>query len=272
MADSEWRPIHGILMTSEPIEAYGGVRIPSEMLADLAMQINAGEVPWHLDHDLSKPIRIRSFEAFVEARPDGIEELRFQAELHEGDLDWLRTRHGMSATVTTPLARDENKIHNGSAIMRLSADHAWFADDALIEAEDQLLRQGVGPELIKVERAFQFGFLPDPQIFIDVVYPFLQAMGPNVVWDAIKELFSRRRTPSGGNPNAPTVVNIAIVDGDRSIKAIVTTSDEAVARHAIGSLDLALAAFFQSPISPTAVSHKPLTKWDDENGSWTPPA
>lgn len=272
MTDSEWRSIHGILMTSEPIEAYGGVRIPSEMLADLAKQINAGEVPWHLDHDLSKPIRIRSFEAFVETRPDGIEELRFQAELHEGDLDWLKSRHGMSATVTTPLARDENGARNEGAIMRISADHAWFADDALVEAEEQLFRQGVGRELIQVERAFQFGFLPDPQIFIDVVYPFLQAMGPNVVWDAIKELFRRRRTPGGGDPNAPTVVNISIVDGDRSLKAIVTTSDEAVAQHAVESLDQALAAFFQSPISPPEVNRKPLTEWDDESGNWTPPA
>ncbi|WP_104173455.1 hypothetical protein [Arthrobacter sp. Y81] len=273
MTDSEWQTIYGTLMTSEPIDAYSGVSIPTEMLRSLAQQINTGGIPWHMDHDLSKPIRIRSFEAFVESRRDGIDELRFRAELHEEDVQWLESRPGMSTTLATPLARDQNGTPNDGAMMRLSADHAWFADDALIEAEEQLIMQGVGRDLIQVERAYQFGFMPDPQIFIEIVYPFLQSMAPNVVWDGIKKLFSQRRTPIGGNVEAPTVINMSIVDGDRSLTAVVTTNDETVAQHAIGSLNQAVTAFFQSsPVSPPEAKPKSVTVWDDARHNWTPPA
>ena len=109
-----------------------------------------------------------------------------------------------------------------------------------------------------------------PQIFIDVVYPLLMSIVANAVWDGTKKLFGQRRTPSGGDTTAPTVVNVSITDGDRSLKAVVTTSDEAVAQRAIESLDQVATGFFQnSPISPQEGKHKSVTVWEDEN--WTPP-
>lgn len=258
-------------MTSEPIEAYGGIRIPTEMLETLAQQVNTGEIPWHLDHNLSKPVRIRAFKAFVEGRDDGIHALKFHAEIHEGDVHWIETRPGMSATIRTPLPGHVQ--HNDDAAISISADHAWFADDALVEAEDQLVVQGVGRELIQVERTYQFGFVPDPQIFVDVVYPFLLSIGSSAVWDGIKKIWSRRRTPAGGDSAKPSVVNVSVTDGTRSLRAVVTTSDEAVAKRAIDSLDSAVAAFFEgsTPSDPEAKS-RPVTVWDDENHTWTPPA
>lgn len=258
-------------MTSEPIEAYGGISIPAEMLRDLAQQIEATEVPFHLDHNMSRPLRVRGFEAFVESRPDGIDELRFQAEIHEGDFHWLGSRQGVSATIMAPLARDQNGVRNDCAAMRLSADHAWFADDALIEAEEQLIARGIAREIIQVERAYQFSFVPDPQIFVDVAYPILLSIGASAIWDGTKKLFGQRRTPSGGDATAPTVVNVSIADGERSLKAVVTTSDEAVAQRAIESLDQAVKTFFQSsPISPPEEKRKTVTVWDDESGNWGP--
>lgn len=273
MTDSEWRPVHGILMTSQPIEAYGGISIPTEMLRNLAQHLNKGGVPFHVDHNMSKPIRMRGFEAFVESRHGGADELRFRAEIHEGDRHWLESRPGVSAIIMAPLARDENEANNEGASMRISADHAWFDDEALIEAEEQLITQGVDRELIRVERAYQFSLVPDPQIFIEVVYPFLLSIGSSAVWDGIKKVFGRRRTPSGGDEKALTAVNISIADGDRSLTAVVTTSDETVAQRAVESLDQALTSFFQnSPGSPPETKRKAVTEWDDQSRNWTPPA
>lgn len=271
MTNSEWVEVHGTLMTSQPIEAYGGIRIPTEMLEALAQQVNTGQILWHLDHNLTKPIRIRKFEAFVERRDDGFDALKFQAEIHEGDVHWIETRPGMSATIRTPLPGAVER--NNDALMSVSADHAWFADDALLEAEDQLVAQGVGRGLIQVKRTYQFGFVPDPQIFVDVVYPFLLSIGSSAVWDGIKKLWSRRRTPKGGDPATTNVVNVSITEGDRTLRAVVTTNDESVAKRAMDSLDSAAAAFFanSTPSSPQSES-RTVTVWDDENRSWTPPS
>lgn len=272
MTYSEWQTVRGTLMTSDPIEAYGGISVAVEMLRKLAEQINTDGVPFHVDHNLSKPIRMRGFEAFVESRHDGVDELKFRAEIHEADRHWLESRLGVSATLKVPLARDQNEASDEGASIRISADHAWFDDDALIEAEEQLITQGVGRELIRVERAYQFSFVPDPQIFVEVVYPFLLSVGSSAVWDGIKKVFRRRRTPSGGDAKALTVVNISIVDGDRSLNAVVTTSDEAVAQHAVQALDQAFTSFFQnSPVSPPESYRRPVTVWDDKSHNWTPP-
>ncbi|MDQ0212117.1 hypothetical protein [Arthrobacter bambusae] len=272
MTPSEWQPVHGTLMTSDPIEAYGGVSFPVETLQQLAQQINTSGVSHHVDHNLSKPIRMRGFEAFVESRDDGIHEIKFRAEIHEGDRHWLESHPGVSATITTPLARDRKKASNEGASMRISADHAWFDDDALIEAEDQFITQGVGRELIQVERAYQFSFVPDPQIFVEVVYPFLLSIGSSAVWDGIKKVFGHRRTPSGADVGTLTSINMSVVNGDRSLNAVVTTSDEVVAQRAMESLDQALTSFFQnSQGSRPEGNGKSVTVWNDESRNWTPP-
>lgn len=259
-------------MTSDPIEAYGGISISSEMLRNVAQHLNMGGVPFHVDHKLSQPIRMRGFEAFVESRHDGVDVLKFRGEIHEGDQHWLESRQGVSATIMAPLARDENVAGNEGSSMRISADHAWFGDDALIEAEEQLITQGVGRELIRVERAYQFSFMPDPQIFIEVAYQVLLSVGSSAVWDGIKAVFSQRKTPRGGDEKALTSVNISIVDGDRSLNAVVTTSDEAVAGRAMDSLDQALTSFFDKPqVSPPEDNLTSVTVWDDESRNWNPP-
>jgi len=215
-------------MTSERIPAYGGISIPSETLQALAEQMNARPVPVHLDHDLSKPVRFRGTRVFVAARPDGIDELRFAAEIHEEDLPLFEERKAMSATLRTPIERDAESVVREGAALEISGDHAWFDDAALIDAELQFLNLGVSRDVIRVQRAYQFGLLPEPQIFLDIIYPLLVSVGSASVWDGIKSTFKRRKTPRGGSAETPTVINLEILDGNRSLRAVVTTHDEAV--------------------------------------------
>lgn len=273
MTSSEWQSIEAILMTTDSIEAYGGISFASETLVAAAQKISTDGIPFHVDHNLSKPIRLRGVEAFVEKRDDGIDLLKFRAEIHEDDRHWLESRLGVSATIMAPLPRDRDLADNDAVSMRISADHAWFDDDALIDAEAQLIAQGIPRELVRVERAYQFSFVPDPQIFVEIVYPFLLSIGSSAVWDGIKKVFGRRKTPKGGDAKALTAVNISIVDGDRTLNTVVTTSDEAVAQRAVESIDRAVASFFQtSPVSPSDANRKAVTVWDDESRNWTPPA
>lgn len=262
-------------MSTRKIEAYGGVSFPTAMLETTAKQLNSNGIPFHVDHNLAKPIQMRGFEAFVARREDGIDELRFRAEIHEDDQHWLETHVGLSFTIMTPLARDTKAPSSDRAGLRVSADHAWFDDEALIEVEKRLIAQGLDHELVQVERAYQFSFVPDPQIFVDIVFPFLQSIGPNAVWDGIKMLFNRRKLPRGISPSAEaseTTINVTVKEGDRSLTAVIKTKEEAVAQRAFDSFDHAVTSFFQNPPTPTQDGDsKSVTVWDDENRHWTLP-
>ncbi len=260
-------------MTSEPIAAYGGITIPSETLNNLAEQMTVGRLPFHLEHDLSKPLRIRGTRAFVVTRADGIDELRFEAEMHEDDLPLLELNRGMSVTMRVPLERDGAAEERSNATLEVSADHAWFEDDALFETEKSLLALGIAPETLRVERTYQFGLVPAPQIFLDVIYPLVVSLGAAAMWDGIKVLFRRRRTPSGGSAETPSVINISVFDGDRSLQAVVTTRDEAIAQQAFESIGPIMEEFFRSaPASQTSGEERqPVVTWDAEALRWTAP-
>lgn len=260
-------------MTSEPIDAYGGIQFPASTLRSVADQAEGGEFPWHADHDLTKPVRARDFVIFTHDRPDGITELRFRGEIHPDDVHLMETRPGMSATVMSPLPRDENLPERSGALFRLSADHAWFDDEALIAAEEKLISIGVPGSHLLVQRAYQFAWAPDPQIFIAIAGNILLSIGANALWDAIKLLFGRRRTPPGGVANKATTINLDITDGRRSLRAVVKTDDPAVARRAIESLDSVASDFAKTvpPVGEAADPHAKTLIWDDPSLRWTPP-
>ncbi|MEZ3157602.1 hypothetical protein AB1K56_11800 [Microbacterium sp. BWR-S6Y] len=260
-------------MTSEPIEAYGGMRFPASVLRSFADQANGEAFPWHADHDLTKPVRIRDFVIFTHDRSDGVTELRFRAEMHPDDVHLMGTRPGMSATVMSPLPRDENLPERPDAPFRLSADHAWFDDEALIAAEEKIISLGVPGSHLLVQRAYQFAWAPDPQIFMEISGNVLLSVGASALWDAIKLLFRRRRTPPGGVATKATTINFDITDGQRSLRAVVKTNDPEVARRAIESLDSVASEFAKAvpPVEEAAGSPAETLTWDDPSRRWTPP-
>lgn len=274
MAESEWRAVHGVLMTSEPVEAYGGIAFPATLLQSFAEKLDGGPVPLHLDHDLTKPVRIRNVELFVHDRSDGISELRFRAEMHADDTHFIDSRPGMSATVMVPLARDEHSQRRVNAPLQLSADHAWFEDEALIGAEKRLIDRGVPAESIRVQRAYQFAVAPDPQIYIDVAFAVLLSVGASALWDGLKLLLARRRTPPGGDSTTPTTVNIEITEDSRVLRAVVATDDFDVAKRAIDSLEVVAREFQRSGENRGGKSESAdaTTTWDEPNRRWTPPS
>lgn len=174
-------------------------------------------------------------------------------------------------TITAPIARDAELADEGGAVVTVSADHSWLSDDALIAAEEDLVFAGLASAGVRVQRAYQFGLIPDPQIFIDVTWTALQSVGANAIWDGVKRLFRRRRERPVVN-GIPTVINVTVRNGDRSVTSMVRTSDETVAVRAFDSLDHAVDAVLQLPVQPGSPErHEPLT-WNDPSRGWTPPS
>lgn len=275
MNDQEWQTLHGVLMTSERIDAYGGIRIPGEVLREMASEIEQGPFPFHIEHDLSRPIRARNFTASVETRSDGIDELKFSVEIHPEDAVKFESMQKMSATIMTPIDRDAHAHPNRHRRVRLGADHAWFDDEALVAAEERLVNVGVRLEDLSIERALQFSQIPDPQIFLTIVYPILSSIGASAIWDAIKLLLRRRKTPRGGDDGSSTILNVTVTEGERSLTASIATNDAGVAERAFESLDNAVNSFFQGEGDGSgleALEPKAILVWDEQNRRWQPPS
>ena len=278
MTEPLWKPVTGIMMTSERISAYGGISFPRSVLESAAVSIRSGAVPLHVDHDLTRPVRTRNADAFVHTRSDGIHELRTSFEIDTEDLHLVGLRSGLSVMLTTPVERPVEYLEPTDPTFRISADHAWFSDEALLEAEVGLIAQGIRADSIDVQRAYQFNAVPDPQIYVEVAVNLLTGVAGSAIWAGLARLFRGRRTPVDGNASLPTTINLTLVNGGRSVKATVQTNDEDVAIRALESLDLlgeqiradsAENASDSSRPSPSPVG--PANIWNDQSRQWTPP-
>lgn len=280
MSEEGWKIVEGTMMTTEGIEAYGGFSLDREALESAAASIRSNGLPMHLEHDLSRPLRIRHLDAFVESRADGIDVLRFTAEIHPDDAHWAATLGGVSFTMTTPIDRPDEYVEPSARKISISADHAWFSDEAILATESKLQSGGIDHQLILGERAFQFSFVPDPQIFVSVAMDLLTGLGSNAIWEGILALFRSRRVPPGGDATKETTINVTLIDGDTSFTAVVETNSDAVALRALGGLDDLVrsvrgdivdvgageGAIEQQPAVPP-----PVVVWNDRSHQWVPP-
>lgn len=278
MSEENWRTISGVMMTTERVEAYGGMRFDREFLESAAASIKSRGLPMHLEHHRARPIRTRSFDAFVGTRPDGIHALLFTFEIHPDDAHWATALGRFSAMMTSPIGRSSDYLKPDAPQISISADHAWFEDESILETESAIQAAGVPRETISAERALQFSFVPDPQIFVGIAVDLLTGIGSSAIWEAVLSLFRSRRVPPGGDAGKPTIINITLIDGEASLTAVVETGSESVALRALDSIDGLVRSVRDSAAQSGSSAHTgsqvPQTStvvWDDNSRAWTPP-
>jgi hypothetical protein len=276
VTEENWPLIEATLMTSQPVDAYGGLQFGKDALELAAASLNFGNVPMQADHDQTKPVRVRNLRAWVDDEAEGFYRLKLSYEIHPDDAHYVATRSGMSAAMRAPLDGREHDFNRDAAV-ELSADHAWFDDDSLVAAESLLVDGGVAPHEIRTERVYQFSFVPDPQIFVTVALPLAGAIATgsfgSALWDAVKYLYRRRRTPSGGDSHKPTKINIRLESGERSVTGIVETHDEAVVTRALDVFDGLARDFIEAVDAVDDVpdlSDQRLLLWDQGAAAWVP--
>src|SRR3546814_16840062 len=107
----------------------------------------------------------------------------------------------MSAAMRSPLDGREAQSRSAVAV-ELSADNAWFDDDAMLETETLILAAGVPLASIRTARFYQFSFVPDPHIFLTIVLPLAGTFATGAVLTplcaAVNSLFRPRSTPPHG--------------------------------------------------------------------------
>lgn len=123
----------------------------------------------HAHHDLTDAIRTRDVTAVVRDREDGYHELVLNGEVHAADWDRVQHLSGMSVTIFVPLPdADPN------AEITLAADAGWFDDADIATAAARVASHAPTASA----RAYQFGLIADPQIFVELSLAMLQGMGP----------------------------------------------------------------------------------------------
>lgn len=266
----EWVEFHATLATSERINAYGGFRFSPEVLERFAEAMNQGAIPMNVQHDLRRPLRVRNTACRVIRGSDGLSRLQMTGQIHAADWADSSAMTGMSITVVEPISSNEWAEEGGALAWKLACDSAWFTDESILEAGALLPRQ------IEISRVYQFSFVPDPQVFIEIVGSgAFQAVAAGLVSNALSAaigaLFARRRTPPGAAAETPTRVSIIVEDGARKVSSIIETNDADSVNRAIDSFGGAISMISASPRSPDQESPK-ILNWDPSCEEWTPPA
>lgn len=214
------------LATTHPIPAYGGVQLPRQVLDQVASAVASGAMPMHLGHDISRPIAVADVLTGIEQLDDGHfavwAEFDVDAEVwaaHESEVAAAGAPGGMSISFTGPLAG--RSLASDSPLV-VAADGHHFDDVEIDSAAAILGRLGVdaGGEVL-----YQFSFEPVAKVIIDVVWPVVMSLGPNLVasaiYDAARSFF---------RPGRSTVVfNICFKEtrrGARRVKVHIEASNE----------------------------------------------
>jgi hypothetical protein len=197
----------------------------------MAEALNSGSLPMIGHHDWTQPIRTRNVRAWVTDLEDGENALRLEAEVRGGDLAAAGEVGGMSFTTFAPLGEALGP-HPDSAPVRLSADAAAFEELDIARACE--LISELAPA--KARLLFQFNALEVSRIVIEVGYPLVASLGPNLaasaIWDGLKHLLSKRKRPKQTGPATRIELCTPITEGNEVI-GIIDTDNPEVARLAL---------------------------------------
>lgn len=277
-----WKRVAGFVATTDPLEAYGGIRLAEEALRSMHDQFVRGEVPMNGHHDSLLPIRTRNLVASLRPTERGGLGLWLEVDVHEEDWDRSGLARGWSYSAQEQIPPEEWPTPT-QPVVSVTIAAGRFANADLIAAL-QLINRGFP---VAGSRLFQFSALPPARIIVDMVWPVLTALGPNLaasaIWDGLKLLVLRfqvrkeraRESGTGPVPIDKPIVEFHIAGGDFRAIAAVRTEDPDVLQKAMEVMsDSIKAAVAQLPPPPAENETRPPSiylSYDDEGQGWKPP-
>ncbi|MBB1034462.1 hypothetical protein G6031_08675 [Dietzia sp. CQ4] len=227
---------HGILASSRPVEAYGGMQLAEETIEELAQVVRSGTIPVSIAHDSARPVSVsnvdsgtrRNDEGYLEAWVEfDVDETRweaYQSAVRAAGIDGLG---GMSITFMNPLDGEETV----DTPVKVAGDAHHFTDDE-IRAAAVLLR-ALDPSA-SGERLYQLSAVPALRVVFDLMLDSVMSIGASIaasaIYDAAKTLFKRGQTNS---------VDIAFKEaksGARSLKIAIKYHTEEELKTAMDRL------------------------------------
>ena len=237
--------VETVLTTTQPVRAYGGIRLGHKILADLAEGALSGAIPLTWNHDRRLPMNATVVDAGVRGRPDGFSEAWATLDVDEDEWSAFETSRaqlgapgGMSFTMVT---RSEEIRGPAPAMttewLSIAGDAAHFEDDVVYESAVLLGRLG----RISPGRLYQFAQEPAARVLLEFVVTMFQAVPPsllaNYLYDGLRPFL---RVPSRMGRTTTFEFVVSETSRSRRIESHLETSSEAVAREAISAfIDLA---------------------------------
>lgn len=85
------------LVTSDPIEKYGGIYISPALMPMIAEQVRGGHIPWYIEHDARHTFEPRLLLADV--RETEVGSVGIWVEIEIDERDWDRVAHTIGISV-----------------------------------------------------------------------------------------------------------------------------------------------------------------------------
>jgi hypothetical protein len=243
MVEDEWVTMDLVVTTTHPVESYGGIQLSVTALEQMVEQINTNGIPLAGHHSHLRPIRTRNGIAEVRQRTDGHHEVHVVVDVARDDWDKVGIVGGMSFATSSTIGQ-----YGDTIALEINADAAHFSRSDIVEAGGKIVARlsetssPIEPG-VKVGEYFQFSIVHDVKIVLDVTWDICVVLGPNLVasaiWDGVKHLLLRRRDAIDSNTlgdEQRTVIDIHIKKGDVKTTAVVSTSDDSVAKAAIEAI------------------------------------
>ncbi len=186
------------LATTHAIPAYGGMQLPRELLDRIAEAVASGDIPMLFEHDESRPVPVSIVDTGIEQLSDGHyavwAEFDVDADVWAGytaEVSAAGAPGGMSISFTSPIA---GRSPLGDSPLVIAADGHHFDDNDIDAAVEILNQLGVAA---RGEVLYQFSFEPVAKVIIDVVWPAVMSLGPELVasaiYDAARSFFRSSR-------------------------------------------------------------------------------
>lgn len=228
----------GVLATTDPIPAYGGIRLSLEALESMAQRLKSGPVPTRLFHDAREPLYVQNVDAEVRQRPDGEHELWVEFDVEEvGWADYEAERDarggpgGLSFTLTEPFAELGSEAGPGPVSVVVAADAQHFSDDQILAAARELGAVGS----VTASRLYQFAAVSTALVLVQFLLQEGAQIPPGVfsawLYDALRHFRPGQASPA---------VNLEITEGagGRKVTAsIAAGTDPSIFERAITAFE-----------------------------------
>ena len=227
-----------VLATTDPIPAYGGVRLALEALESMAQTLTSQSVPMRLFHDAREPLHVENVNTEIRQRPDGEYELWVEFDVEEEG--WARyeaereTRGapgGLSFTLTEPIAQFTSEVEAQPVTITVAADAHHFSDDEILAVAYDF----DGASNINASRLYQFSVVPDALVLIQFLGQEFAQIPPGIISAWLYDAWQHLRRP--GQPNPPLTLESIEPGGRETTASIPTGTDNAVAIRAIEAFE-----------------------------------
>jgi hypothetical protein len=238
------------LITTRPVEKYGGVQIALEALEQMRDQISVGGMPMQMNHRATDALDATIIDVRIEQIADDEHALMIDFEMDEAAWQEVEAHwraEGAPGGFSAALTQHQEEFDGpGASLVTFSSDAGAYSDEERTEAAE--LFAAAAP--VEVLRLFQFS---EPE-FAKIALEFSREVGASLLAAGIGFLVGRHKGSSH--------VEFRRTEPDGTVTtAVLDTSDPEIVRAATQSLDS-----LQAPSIPE------ILIYSNKTGHWEPAA